>query len=238
MALPWLLLALIAAFALLFLVVAGGRYARMVRAKLADASGNAYAELAGRLGLGYLPKSDADFQKAWTKLPEVGRGGKVLHVVFGEIDGVGVTAFRHRMVVSTGQTTMVINTWVVAADTPDWPDVGVTKLPLLQRLAWRSLGVTDDEAFDKRWKVSTKNRPFARDLLGEPLRAIIQASGAKGRRWRAHAWRLFGAKLCLIVRSDLDASALSDAIDTLLAATRAVGAATEPLPFDEAPEPA
>jgi hypothetical protein len=160
-------------------------------------------ELAADLGLEHLDKADTEFRDAWSALPGIPRSGECRHVMFGALGGLPVTAFRHRYVVSTGQSTQVIFHWVFSTDVPHWPATHLKPRSGLARLLGKRSGVSSDPALDRAWVIKAEDRAFADTLLGPPVRSLL-AEQLQGERWvRGRRWHVLEGKLCLVNRGNL-----------------------------------
>lgn len=167
----------------------------------------AFEDLATDMGLTYEENAPTDFRDAWSVLPEIPKQGEVHHLMYGTLDGLPVTFFRHRYVVSTGQTTAVIIHWVFSSEVPDWPEVHIKRRSFFARAFGGRSTVTNDDRFNREWIVKTDDPAFARTLLREQAIELIGAPRPDSKRLR-ESWHVVGGKLCCVVRASLDAPAL------------------------------
>jgi hypothetical protein len=175
----------------------------------------AFAQLASELDLTYEPKAPRDFRDAWAVLPQIPKQGDVHHLIYGAHAGVPVTTFRHRYVVSTGQSAAVIMHWVFSTEVPDWPEVQIKRRSAIARaFGKRSNIVLDDEHFDRHWIIKTKNPAFARAMLSPATREFIAGPRADGKKYR-EMWHIVGGKLCCVVRTNLDAAGVREELRRL-----------------------
>ena len=174
----------------------------------------AFEKLARELDLTYEPKAARDFRDAWAVLPEIPKQGDVHHLIYGAHRAVPLTLFRHRYVVSTGQSAAVIIHWVFGAEAPNWPEVHLKRRSAIARALGKRSNVTEDEDFDRRWVIKTKDASFARALLGPGTREFLAAPRHDGKKIREN-WHIVGGKICCVVRSNLDAPGVREQIQRL-----------------------
>lgn len=196
------------------------------------------AESVRALGLEYLPKpTDKDFLKDWSAaVPELAESGKVEHVLFGLFRGTAnvepapVTALRHEHVVSTGSSPIVITTWVFSADAPAWPGVCLKPRNALARRLLAPRELTGEHEFDRAWRLASGDRAFAQAMLKHPVRTVLMEQLTDpARRWRPAAWRVAQDKVCLVVRSKMNADQVRTALLDVTSVRRGVaGDETEP----------
>ncbi len=179
--------------------------------------------LAASLGLEHLTKGDTAFRDAWSALPGIPKTGECRHVMFGSLDGMPVTAFRHRYVVSTGQSTQVIFNWVLSTDIPAWPAVQLKPRSGLARMFGGRSRVSGDDAFDRAWVIKAEDPAFAEALLGPDVRGLLMAQ-LRGERWvRIRRWHVFEGKLCMVTRSNLSADRVREGFGALASMLAAIG---------------
>lgn len=175
----------------------------------------AFVQLASEFDLTYEIKAPRDFRDAWAVLPEIPKQGDVRHLIYGIHDGIPITLFRHRYVVSTGQSAAVIFHWVFSTEAPDWPEVHIKPRSFFARaFGKRSNVVLDDEHFDRHWAIKTKDRAFARTFLSPHTREFLEAPRADTKKVREN-WHVVGGKLCCVVRANLDAPTVREEIRRL-----------------------
>ncbi len=180
------------------------------------------AELASSLGLEHIDKADSAFRDAWAELPGIPKAGECRHVMYGSLGGLAVTAFRHRYVVSTGQSTQVIHHWVFSTDVPEWPATHLRPRAGIARMLGVRSRVSSDELFDRAWVIKTDDPAFADTLLGPAVRELLREQ-LGGERWvRARRWHVFRGKLCMVTRRDLSAGQVRAGFDALEAMMRAI----------------
>ncbi len=177
------------------------------------------------IGLQYQPKGDADFLRAWSILPGIPKRGDIQHIGFGVYRALPVTVFRHRYVVSTGQSTAVILHWVFTTDTPQWPAIHLRKRSGLGRLLGHASHATKHEEFDRAWVVKAESTEFAAGLLTEPVRTLLLRPRPEFARRTEPQWHFIAGKLCLVIRGDVKAGALRLALDHLIAMWEALSPA-------------
>lgn len=180
-----------------------------------------FEHLALSMGLAYQRKADKDFRNAWATLPQIPRKGDIQHLMFGEHEGVPITLFRHRYVVSTGQTTAVIVHWVFSAEAPDWPEIHLKRRSRLARALGRASRVTNDPDFNSAWIIKSEDDAFARTLLSAPLRQFLMTPPVEKHLARA-SWHIVGGKLCAVLRANLTASLVETQIHRLHEAQAAI----------------
>jgi hypothetical protein len=198
-----------AMFAVMALIVLVRKRQRGVHAKnLHDA--------AVELGLRYEAKGDTAFRDAWSALPGIPNRGEVRHVCFGEYRGLPVTAFRHRYVVSTGQSSAAVVHWVFATDTPQWPALHLRRRSSFGRLLGMRSAVTGDPAFDRAWVVKAESEAFAAEVLSAGVREFLMRPEPVIARWATVRWHFVGGKVCLVVRGGVRTPSLALALDHLV----------------------
>lgn len=168
------------------------------------------------LGLVYEPKGERAFRDAWSAVPGLPKRGEVHHVMFGEYAGLPVTCFRHRYVVSTGQSTAVIIHWVFSTDTPEWPEMHLHRRSWLGRVFHVRSGVSEDIAFDRAWVIRTKSREFCAGVLSERVREFLMRPTTHISKRAAPRWHFVGGKACMVVRADIKPDHLGAALDHLV----------------------
>ncbi|MEO1129028.1 MAG: hypothetical protein AAFX05_04875 [Planctomycetota bacterium] len=198
-----------------------------IRAKKARDAG--LADWAVQAGLVHEDKGDKDFRKAWSVLPEIPNQGEIHHLMYGEIDGTSVTLFRHRYVVSTGQTTMVIIHWVISSDIPDWPELHLRKRSGFAKMLGARSNVASDAAFDRHWVIKAKNPGFAAAMLRPHVMQLLSptAHGTSPRQHRLaskrlRGWHLLQGKLCAVYRGGMQPQDLDAAVGNLIAVREAI----------------
>jgi hypothetical protein len=170
----------------------------------------------GALGLHYEAKGDTAFRDAWSALPGLPKRGDVRHVCFGEYRGLPVTAFRHRYVVSTGQSSASVVHWVFSTDTPHWPALHLRRRSGLGRLLGMRSTITGDPEFDRMWVVKAESEGFAAEVLGDSVRGFLMRPEPVMARWATVRWHFVGGKACLVVRGEVKADAVGPALDHLV----------------------
>ena len=187
-------------------------------------------ELLLGMGLGFQPKGDGEFIKAWAMVKPLNKGGKATSIYFGPIAGPGgddqqFTIFEHSYVISTGKSAQTIVHSVYAVDSPHWPEVSVTRINPVVRwfkrtFSGRPAGTAPDSrpTFEELWGVLSKDAAFvARWLTPEVSAAMNQLESAS-------AWWAVGGKLVLLVKrrmSPEDAAAAIKAVQRVYAAVPA-----------------
>ena len=178
-------------------------------------------QAATQLGMSYLPAGDRAFRDAWLVLPEVNKGGKIKHIIFGEREGVEATAFQHQYTMHTGQAPIFVYRVIVSCEIPPVPATHITAWNLLQRIARKfGLGRHNDvvgSRFGLIWNVKSDDNEFARDLLNDELVAHIHSKPNV-------AWRLLNGRLCLIYGGRLRAERIGASFDRLFEFRRLGGA--------------
>lgn len=105
----------------------------------------------------------------------------------GDIDGHRICLIEHRYVVSTGQTTVTVyHEAAVTSVPPQWPKLALKPENVLTRLGGRFgfRGVElENERFNERWRVVTRDRAFAELLLTPDVQAIL-VDQPRGRIWK------------------------------------------------------
>jgi len=189
-------------------------------------------DLAQQRGLVYEHKADDDFRKAWSVLPELPNTGAVHHLLYGDVDGLPVTLFRHRYVVNTGQATAVILHWVVSTDVPDWPELHLKRRSALARAFGARSRVCEDPEFDKRWVIKAKNPALARDLLRPQVLPLLDFEDGASQhpptlRKSLRGWHIVHGKLCAVFRGKFDADSIPPAISRVGAVRAAIAGELE-----------
>lgn len=118
----------------------------------------------------------------------------------GIVEGREVVAVQHQYTVSTGQSTQhVVHYCVACRCPPGWPMVELKGQHLLHKIA-DALGASDirleNEAFNKRWRVSAESEDQAILVLTPEVQAML-ADAPSGDSWAiGRGWvRLSGRKL-------------------------------------------
>ncbi|MFG0253239.1 MAG: hypothetical protein ACF8NJ_10235 [Phycisphaerales bacterium JB038] len=104
----------------------------------------------------------------------------------GEWEGRPVECVQHRYVVSTGQTTAVIQHRLAALPVPTiWPDLQLGEENIFTRIGSAIAGEDlqlEDEAFNKRWRIRTKDEAFTILLLSPELQQHLRQA-PRGQQW-------------------------------------------------------
>ncbi len=199
----------IAFVAILGVLIVGTRH----RQRMTNANIQGIAE---SLGLLYEAKGERAFRDAWSAVPGLPKRGDVNHVIFGDYAGLPVTCFRHKYVVSTGQSTAVIVHWVFATDTPHWPAMHVHRRNWVSKALKMRSHVSEDAAFDRAWSIKAESKEFCAGMLTEPVREFLARPTTHITKRVSPKWHFVGGKACMVVRADIKPENLRGALDHLI----------------------
>jgi hypothetical protein len=147
------------------------------------------------LGLQPLEKEARSEALAWVSaLKKLSGGAKnIVHAWSGESGGRTIEWVQHRYVVSTGQTTVVVQHRIVALSVPEtWPGVHLAEENIFTRIGSAIVGEDlqlEDEAFNKRWRIRTDDEAFTMLLLAPDLQQSLRQA-PRGQQWIIASGRL------------------------------------------------
>jgi hypothetical protein len=179
----WSVAVMITVFLVLFVVIA---IVRVVRRR--KGGGKTSAEQAAeRLDLTYQKKGERGFHQAFGPLPGIPRGGSVLHVVSGSLDGRLLNAFQHMYMIHTGQASVPIVHVVFVTEAPQWPAVTIAPRKgwtrFMDFILRRRRMLLEEDAFNAAFNVKTDDEDFALTLLHPEMQKFMTSH-------RAIAWQV------------------------------------------------
>ncbi len=173
-------------------------------------------------GLNTLEKEAFTERLAWIEgLSRLNGGTRNVKMAWrGDWSGHPVECVHHRYVVSTGQTTSVVQHRLVATPVPaNWPYLQLGEENIFTRIG-SALGGEDiqveDEAFNKRWRIRTEDEAFAIVLLVPELQHLLRDAP------RGQQWFISNGRLVLLERGEFKPEATQRLLDLLVEFRRGI----------------